>query len=363
MTHLTLRPMSIGDLLDEAIRLYRRNFIPFVGVVAVVQVPVLLLNLLMAMLNLALNPQQALGLDMLQGMLRGQPMSTEEMIARSNQPSPGLEVLIGFMVLSYLINYLQLVGYLAVLAGTARMVLSHFLDETAGIGATWRATLSRWKSLFGLSALIIILDIGLVIWCIVPCVGWLSGPPLLAYLNVCWMALAAPVVALEGTGAAGALRRSWHLARTRFWHLVGVGLFGYVLQWILVSAPALVILVAMTVVGLPAMAGLIGSNVVTLTLMALISPVILIAISLLYLDMRVRHEGLDLALQAEALVPPALPAVAAPRVLPGPAAKEPLFNVKDRTNLLILGGLILVPIMLCIGLPMLLGFIGSMGSR
>ena len=356
--------MSIGDLLDEAIRLYRYNFIPFVGVVAVVQVPVLLLNLLMTMLNFAFNPQQVIGLAALQSLLRGQSLSSADMAAMSDQPPPNLALLMGWVALSYFVDYLQLAAYLAVLAGTARMVLSHFLGETAGIGATWRATLPRWKSLLGLSALIIVLDIGLFVWCIVPCVGWVSGPPLLAYLNVCWLALAAPVVALEGTGAAGALRRSWHLARTRFWHIVGVGLFGYVLQWVLVSAPALLILVAVTAVGLPAMAGLIGSNVVTMTLAALISPVILIAVSLLYLDLRVRHEGLDLVLQAEALAPPVpLAAVAAPRTLPGPTAKEPLFNVKDRTNLLILAGLVLVPIMLCIGVPVLLGIVGSMGSR
>jgi len=368
MAHPILRPMSIGDLLDEAIRLYRYNFIPFVGVVAVVQVPVLLLSLLMTALNFALNTQQAISLVMLQQILRGQPLPSAEMAALYDRPAPNLAVLLGLVALSYFVDYLQLAAYLAVLAGTARMVLSHFLGEASGIGATWRATLPRWKSLLGLSALIVVLDIGLFVWCIVPCVGWVSGPPLLAYLNVCWLALAAPVVALEGTGAAGALRRSWHLARTRFWRIVGVGLFGYVLQWVLVSAPALLILVAITAVGLPAMAGLIGSNVVTMTLAALISPVVLIAVSLLYLDLRVRHEGLDLALQAEALAPPApAAAVIVPRTLPGPAAQEPLFNAKDRTNLLILAGLVLVPIMLCIGLPVLLGFIGSlagsMGSR
>ncbi len=364
MTHLTLRPMSVGDLLDEAIRLYRLNFIPFVGVVAVVQVPVLLLGLLVTVLNYALNTQQAISLYTLQQILRDQPLPSSEMADLYAQPLPSMAVVLGLMAVSYFINYLQLVAFLAGLAVTARMVTAHFLGEMTGIGATWQATLPRWKSLLGLSALIVVLDIGLFIWCIVPCVGWVSGPPLLVYLNICWMALAAPVVALEGTGAAGALRRSWHLARVRFWRIVGVGLFGYVLQWVLVSAPTLLILVAVTAVGLPAIVAVITSNVVTMTLAALISPVILIAVSLLYLDLRVRHEGLDLILQAEALASPApAAAAAAPRMLPGPSAQEPLFNVKDRTNLLILAGLVLVPLMLCIGAPMLVGVIGSMGSR
>jgi hypothetical protein len=54
-------------------------------------------------------------------------------------------------------------------------------------------------------------------------------------------------------------------------------------------------------------------------------------------------------------------------MLPGPMVKEPLFIAKDRTNLLILAGLVLVPIVVCIGLPMTMGIIGglvgSMGGR
>lgn len=34
-----LRPLSLGQLFDQAIRLYRRNFWKFVGIIAVVQIP------------------------------------------------------------------------------------------------------------------------------------------------------------------------------------------------------------------------------------------------------------------------------------------------------------------------------------
>ncbi len=51
MAHLTLRAMSVGDLLDESIGLYRLNFIPFVGAVAAIRVPVLLMGIIASMVK------------------------------------------------------------------------------------------------------------------------------------------------------------------------------------------------------------------------------------------------------------------------------------------------------------------------
>src|SRR3954454_5906557 len=39
-----LRPMSIGDMLDAAFRLYRRHFLTFIGIVALLQVPMAILQ-------------------------------------------------------------------------------------------------------------------------------------------------------------------------------------------------------------------------------------------------------------------------------------------------------------------------------
>ena len=40
----TLRPLRLGELLDQAIRLYRRNFLTFIGIIAVVYVPLMILQ-------------------------------------------------------------------------------------------------------------------------------------------------------------------------------------------------------------------------------------------------------------------------------------------------------------------------------
>ena len=52
----TLRPLGIGELLDQAIRLYRRNFLSFIGIIAVVQLPLGLLQFVLALLTLPTNP-------------------------------------------------------------------------------------------------------------------------------------------------------------------------------------------------------------------------------------------------------------------------------------------------------------------
>ena len=39
-----LRPMSISDMLDAAFRLYRQHFLTFIGIVALLQVPMAILQ-------------------------------------------------------------------------------------------------------------------------------------------------------------------------------------------------------------------------------------------------------------------------------------------------------------------------------
>ena len=44
-----LRPMALADMLDTAFRLYRRHFLTFVGIVALLQVPMAIVQFLAQM--------------------------------------------------------------------------------------------------------------------------------------------------------------------------------------------------------------------------------------------------------------------------------------------------------------------------
>src|SRR3989304_3822966 len=50
----TLRPLGLGDILDVTLKLYRQNFALFVGIYALVLVPVAVIQLL---LGAAINPR------------------------------------------------------------------------------------------------------------------------------------------------------------------------------------------------------------------------------------------------------------------------------------------------------------------
>jgi Membrane domain of glycerophosphoryl diester phosphodiesterase len=119
--------------------------------------------------------------------------------------------------------------------------------------------------------------------------------------------LAAPVVVLEQLGPATALRRSWRLTSRSFWRLFGI----FLLTGIIVFVAALILQIPFDIVkfivgggggigglgGSANTAGVIVSGIGSIVVGALTRPVIAGVIVLLYVDMRMRKEGLDLVLR------------------------------------------------------------------
>lgn len=120
-------------------------------------------------------------------------------------------------------------------------------------------------------------------------------------------AVAAPALILERTGAGGALRRSFGLVRNFFWRTWGIRTLG----WLLISVLGLLVTVPFEALA----AALTGTNpldtaagvqhpglYVTITSIgalvaaALIAPVSAAIDLVLYTDLRMRKEGMDIAL-------------------------------------------------------------------
>ena len=114
-----LRPMSIGEIIDAAIAVYRRNFAPLFGIAAVVQVP------LMALQLTAMHPITSAVLHSREGALRWQELA----------PSAGL--LLVALVLA------MLIGPLAE-AALAVGVSERYLGRDIGVGRAYRAARGRW---------------------------------------------------------------------------------------------------------------------------------------------------------------------------------------------------------------------------
>ena len=104
----------------------------------------------------------------------------------------------------------------------------------------------------------------------------------------------APAIGAEGLGPLAAMRRSASLARRRYWRTLGIslliGLVSSVLFNALAALPELIaLLIGFDVAWSLAAAGNILGGVVT-------TPFVAAATVLLYLDLRIRTEGLDLVL-------------------------------------------------------------------
>jgi hypothetical protein len=136
--------------------------------------------------------------------------------------------------------------------------------------------------------------------------GVVAGVPLLVVTS--WLAVscavALPAVVLEHAGPLAALRRSCQLVRGSWWRVFGIGLLTAIIMSLvsgLLRAPFGVLALALTrnAVHAPAAAVIVSTagRVLADTLTTTVAGSVLV---LLYVDLRMRREGLDWALRAAA---------------------------------------------------------------
>ncbi len=159
-------------------------------------------------------------------------------------------------------------------------------NETLSAGQVFRRLRGRWFKLITtswLSALMIILGFVLLI---VP-----------GIIALAWTMVALPVAAIEGKSSSPATERSRALARGRMKHVLGT----MALVWLIVAA--LFFGAAFSLSFLPWVSELpehlIG--MISELLLVPLAPVIGIAVTLLYYDLRVRSEGADVSAMIAAL--------------------------------------------------------------
>ena len=211
-----------------------------------------------------------------------------------------------------------LTGMLSVVIGRG------ILGRTVRLGEAWRA--SRLGAVIGTSLLLLLIGIcvPLPVAVVAVVLVLLHLGPVAAIIAVLGgiasvvfeillgirLSLALPALMLERTTPRNAIARSWELSRGSFWRLFGILL----LTEIVVGIAATLLSLPFTILG-----NLAGgsSNVFSLTASASVAAVILGAIGgivastiarpvsagvavLLYADLRMRREGLDLVLRSAA---------------------------------------------------------------
>lgn len=330
-----LRPMSAGDILDQAIRIYRRNFVPLVTIVAIISVPLTLLQVLAQLLTYSstgafgssassFNPESFNGTTLLLGqgivlfslLLTGIGAIFQQgaLSAFVSERFLGRQVTVRQAYgrafrrwLSLLIAVLLLAGANVVLIGS---LLGIWLVPLIGIAALNSGGNGGASAIGGI--------ITLLLCCLIlPAIG------LSIFLNTRW-AFFEQAIVLENYNSTGGLGRSWKLVKGTFWRVLGMVFVLGVIVYLFSAGP--ILLVTMGAAFLPSPIFSVVINGIASSLIVIVmTPLQYAALTILYYDLRIRKEGFDLQVQMRELpeVPTTLQTEALPALEPTAPEAQP----------------------------------------
>jgi hypothetical protein len=251
MVPTSLRPLSVGEILDVSFTLYRRHFTTLATVAVVCSGIPVLLSLYI----------QASG-----GVLQNLPLT--------------LLYYVTFTILSSIAT-----------AATVFVVSESYLGRPLEAADALRRAAPLFSQLIVCSLLLaIVVMFGFLCF-------FFPGVVLL-----CGLLLAFPALVLEpGTSPLAALSRSWWLTRGARWRMLGLLVTLVVLLYVPIIAIA-----ALVTIMLPSGSGQ-THDVVTLAIVGvlqmLLYPLLYCVLTVAYYDLRVRKEGFDLEVLASTLQP------------------------------------------------------------
>ena len=268
----TFRPLSVSDLIDETFRIFRRHFILFAKIGAVLMIPVGLIEII------------------------------QQVAVQQHADDLAFNLLT-----SGVVALVRAIVYMAVLAAIIYTMSEIRMGRQPTVGDAYNEGMERFLPMIWTAVLYGLLTalIGITI----------IGLPAAVYLGVCWV-FGMHVAVIEGKRGMPALSRSKALVKGHWWRVLGI----YILISIIVgiisvifSVPTMV-LSAMVALGRDSetfRATVAAISVVFSTAGTIITgPIIYIASVLLYYDLRARKEGLDLEMvahQTEAVARAAYP--------------------------------------------------------
>jgi hypothetical protein len=305
-----LRPLGLGELLDGAVGVLRRYPRPTLGMSALVAVVATVVNLVL--LLTAFRPF----------------LDVDSAAAIESGNTEALEAALGGAALGGLLTFVLTLLSGAVLTGILTAVVGKaVLGQPQSFGAAWtqvRPALPRLigvaLALAGVAGGLVMLGIGIAVAAValggavllalgIPLV--LAGAAVATYLYI-RLSLAPCALVLERVGIGTSLRRSWLLVKGDWWRVFGITLLTFVVALFV----TLVIQVPFELFGYGSIndltAGadalstrtLIASSIGSVIAATLVEPFTAGVRALLYVDRRMRAEGLDVALTAAANAQP-----------------------------------------------------------
>jgi glycerophosphoryl diester phosphodiesterase family protein len=272
---LRLRPLEIGDVLDETFRMYRRHFPLLAGISVIFSIPLAALS--------------GYGYFALFNYIASQATSSSpgDFSTFAGTMSPlAVGALVNLAVLPLLYG------------GISYAVCQSAMGNPVTVWGALRGTFRRYFQVF---FYYFVLGLMVVAFCLFPLWIWIA---------VNWVVVL-PVMFIENTGLFAAMGRSWRLVQGRWWRTFLILFLVFVLNYVItIALGAFLYLgqVLLTILVSPYLALAIYEGAVVLV-GALVNPVLLIAIVLIYFDLRVRKEALDLfQLAQQVTVAPPSPA-------------------------------------------------------
>ena len=278
MANPDLRPLSMGEILDRTFTLYRGHFALFIGISAIPYLLVLLLQLTQDVFTFssATSPQQA---PVHQLQAAASPISTGGIVAA--------------VVLGLLALVVSILAYLLAQGATVLAVSELYLGRPTTISDSFRRVRGELGTIFGVLVLSGLAMMGGFILLVIPGI----------YI-MCRLAVAVPAALIESLGPRDSLARSFALTKSNagraflIYLLYGALVYGAMMlfqfPFVIAAAASAKNPTAMRYWMVLMQMGNIASTV-------LVTPVLTIAASVFYFDLRVRKEAFDLQMLMQPL--------------------------------------------------------------
>ena len=256
-----LRPLAVGEIIDVAIKIWRRHLPTLARIVFVVVAPVQVLSALVAA---SVGPSDI------------------------GNPSADTHAVAGWVAGMLTAQALSALAFLIASAAVLRAVSVAYLGGEPDWRDSLRAATTRLGSLIWLGLL---MGGGLLLAAVALFVPFI-------WLGVSW-SVAFPVLIAEGQRGTGAMRRAFRLVRGRWWPTFGALLLAFMFQFFvgLVLGIPLGLLTASRDAG--SVAAIALTALVSIVSSVITTPFMAAVLVLIYFDLRVRKEGFDLELLSQ----------------------------------------------------------------
>lgn len=267
-----LGPMTVSDVLDGAFAILKAAPATIIAFTAVFAVPV-----------------QLLGAWLQRDLLGGD--SLLDLLDESDPSLVGAEgTELGSTGAQLVLLFGPALALVFVAAGLVRLVGAWHVGQDLSLGDLLRGSRSVAWPLLASWLLVHLAEAGGALAC---------GLPALAVMT--WFLVTAPVIGAERLGPIDSMRRSARLVSRRFWPVMGLALMSGLVATIFGYALGLVPMVVSLLVGTAGWGWLLtGAAGIVTGLVTM--PIVAGSTVLIYLDLRVRTEGLDMELDAASVL-------------------------------------------------------------